>query len=580
MTKLQIHEKRKEQLKNERLSFINHWRDLGEYIAPSRPRFLHENPNVGSRKNQKIINSSGVVALRTLRSGMMAGITSPARPWFRLATPDQGLNESTEVKRWLDTVAQRMRVIFLRSNLYKVLPIMYGEMGGFGTSAIGMMEDTFTLIRFYPFPIGSYMLATDDRMKVNTFYREFKMTVSQIVSKFGTDDRSRGVIDWRNISDEVKSLWERNETNAYRNVVHAIRVNDNRDPNKLAAKFKQFSSTYYEAGLSHEDKTLEESGYDEWPLITPRWEVTGQDVYGTNCPGMEALGDIKQLQLEEKRKAEAIEKKVRPPMTGPSALRNSKASILPGDITFLDVREGQQGFKPVHDVNLDIRDLKEDMAGIQARISRVFFEDLFLMMASSDRREITAREIDERHEEKLLALGPVLEQLNEDALDPLIDRTFQMMLRVSEGNDDPIIPEAPEELQGIELRVEYISIMAQAQKLIGIAAIERTAGFVGQIAQFLEESIDKIDGDQMIDEYAEMTGVPGRMIRSDEEVEQIRAARLEAQQQAEQAERAAQAAQTASGLASADMSGDNALTRLVETANAGGVTPPAQLQEV
>jgi len=567
-------------LANERTSFEAHWRDLGDYILPRRPRFTVSDVNRGDRRNQKIIDATATLAARTLRSGMMAGITSPARDWKRLTTPDPDLAEFGPVKSWLHIVNQRMSTAFLRSNLYQSLPIVYGDLGVFGTAAMMIEEDLEDVIRCYTFPIASYMIANNDKLKVDVFFREFRMTVRQLVMKFGQKDAKTGRPMWEHFSTQVKNLWERGDYEQWIDVCHVIRPNSEYNPDMIHSKYKKYASCYYEKGYmggaetnymtgADDNRYLRESGYDYFPVLCPRWEVTGEDVYATDCPGMTALGDIKQLQLGEKRAAEAIDKMVRPPMTGPSSLKNAKASILPGDITFVDVREGQQGFRPAHEVRPQIQDLEYKQDQVRQRIRRAFFEDLFLMLANTDRREITAREIEERHEEKLLALGPVLEQLNQDMLDPLIDITFDMMVRQG------VIPEPPEELQGVNLKVEYISIMAQAQKLIGISGVERFAGFVGNIASQTGDPtvLDKVDVDQMIDVYGDLTSVPPGIVRPDEAVEAIRTNRAQAQQAAQKAEMIAGGAKAAKDLASADMSGDNALTRLLEQAKAGQLSP-------
>jgi hypothetical protein len=349
------------------------------------------------------------------------------------------------------------------------------------------------------------MIGNNKRGHVELFHREMRMTVRELIDEFGFDneeERVKGQIHWERFSQVIDTLWRTDQTEAWIDVGHMIWRNDNYDPNRSESRFKKYESIYYELGYSSisgsgnfdtlpfENRFLRQRGYDMFPVLVSRWEVTGEDVYGTDCPGMTALGDIKSLQVMHKRKAEAIEKMVRPPMAAPSSLRQSKASILPGDITYVDVREGQQGFRPIHEVNPRINELLLDIDQHQGRISRAFFEDLFLLLAraffedlflllaSSDRRQITATEVIERREEKLLALGPVLEQLNQDLLDPLIDNTFHIM------NRQGLIPPAPEVLQGMDLKVEYISIMAQAQKLIGIAGIERFAGFASPLCRF------------------------------------------------------------------------------------------------
>lgn len=579
-TKREKFELLRSQLENERSSFLGTWRDCADYILPRRPRFFTSDSNKGDRRNQKIIDNTGTLAARTLRAGMMGGVTSPARPWFKLTTPDPEMSEFGNVKNWLELISKRMQTIFLRSNLYNVLPIIYGDIGVFGTGCMLVEEDFNEVIRFYPFPIGSYKLSNNERLRVDVFQRDFQMTVRQIVEKFGRRDPS-GKIDWNKFSLQVKNLHEQGLLEEWVQVSHVIMPNSEYDPKKLISKYKKYTSCYYETGfrmgssanyLSGEpdqDKFLSEMGYDFFPILAPRWEVTGEDVYGTTCPGIEALGDIKQLQLGERRGMQAIEKMINPPMVAPTSMKNSKTSILPSDVTYVDVREGQQGFRAAHEVNFRIDALEGKQEQVRQRISRTFFEDLFLMLAQSDRRDITATEIVERKEEKLLALGPVLEQLNQDVLDPLIDISFDIM------NRQGLIPPAPDELQGMPLKVEYISVMAQAQKLIGISGIERFAGFVGNLVASTQQPsvLDKVDLDQMIDEYGDAVSIPAKLVRSDDQVNEIRAQRAKAQQAQQQAEMAQQSANAAKQLSETKLEDDSALTRLMEQAQAGSIAP-------
>lgn len=567
------------QLELERATFIGHWSELGQYIFPRRPRFSLDDVNKGDRRNDSIIDSTATFAARTLASGMMSGVTSPARPWFRLATPDPGMQENTNVKMWLYIVSQRMSAIFLRSNLYNVLPIIYGDMGTFGTACMFVEEDfDGDVMRFYPFAIGEYSISNNSKLKVDTFMREFRMTTRQVIEKFGQFDEKNQVINWDNFSATVRNNWEQGQREAWVDVCHVVKPNPDFHPKKAAvdSKFKKYVSRYYERGKDDskyqapkDDIYLRESGYDYFPVLAPRWEVNGEDAYGTNCPGMIALGDIKQLQLGERRMMQAIEKMVNPPMTAPTALKQSKTSILPGDITYVDVRDNQQGFRPAHEVNPRVQELAFKQQEVQRRIQRAYFEDLFLMLASSTRREITAREIEERHEEKLLALGPVLEQLNQDLLDPLIEIAFQIALRQG------LFPPPPEELQGAQLKVEYISVMAQAQKLVGIAGLERFAGFAQGVVAVNPEALDKIDVDQMLDVYSDAVSIAPNIVRSDEEVAEIRASRAKAQQMQARMQQLQEGARAAKDFSSANMEGDNALSRMIQNANANQVVEGA-----
>lgn len=555
--------KLKVQLDSDRSSFISHWRDLSDFILPRRPQFNLSDGNRGDRRSQKIIDSTATIAARTQRAGMMGGITSPARPWFQLTTNDPELAEFGRVKEWLHDTTRRMETVLLRSNLYKCLPVVYGDIGVFGTSVLFAEEDFENVVRFYNLPIGSYWISAGQTGTVNTLLREFRLTVKQVVEKFGMT-RGASEIDWSRISPEVKGKWVSGQKEEWVNILHIVCPNDDYDPNRLESKFKRIKSAYVEVATDTEI-ALREEGYNLFPVMAPRWEVSGNDVYGTDCPGMVALGDIKALQVMQKRKSQAIEKMVNPPMVGPTALKNVKASILPSDITYVDEREGIKGFRPAHEVNLNLSYLTADISEHQERINRAFYADLFLMLSLSDRRDMTAREVEARHEEKLLVLGPVLEQLNQDLLDPLIDNTFDIMLRQG------LIPPPPEEVQGEKLKVQYVSIMAQAQKLSGISSIERFASSVTRMASETQNPalLDKVDMDQLIDEYGSILSVPPRVIRTDEAVEQIRESRAEQQKAQVQSEDAMRTASAVKSLSETDINKDSALREMLARSRAG-----------
>lgn len=571
-TKRQFYEKVRGQLAEERVTFEPHWRELADHTKPRRMRYFTSDVNRGDRRNSKIIDSTATTAARTLASGMMAGITSPARSWFRLTVPDPAMAEIPSVKAWLHETTQTLETVFARASLYKALPIVYGDIGTFGTSAMMVEEDFDTVMRCYVFPLNSYYLGLSDRLKVEVFFREFTMTVRQMVEKFGNRD-AKGKIDWSNFSLEVRNLYDEGQLEKRREVCHIILPNDDYNPKKLESKFKKFTSCYYEKGSGmpgDEDKYLRESGYDYFPVLAPRWEVSGEDVYGTNCPGMEALGDIKQLQVAEKKILNAIAKMVDPPLKADPTLRQEPVSMLAGGISFVSERDGKSGLSPLHEVNPQVQHLEMKQDSVRRRIKRIFFEDLFLMMASDERTQPpTAEEIVERRSEKMIAVGPVLEQFNDDVLDPLIDLGYTF------ADMQGLIKPAPEEIAGRPLKVEYISIMAQAQKMMGIASVERFIGFVRSTFEVTQDPsvLDKVDFDQTIDEYGDALGVPPQIVRSDEAVAEIRAGRAEANRKAALAEQVPAAAKAAKDLAGAEMGGDNALTRLMQDANAGNPVP-------
>lgn len=561
-------------LDRDRSSFVPAWQDVNDYLLPLGLRLYTHDHNRLDRRSSKIIDSTATFALKTLRSGMMSGVTSPARPWFELTVPDPELGEFGAVKRWLYTVTDRMRTVFLRSNLYRILPTTYGFMGGFGTGCISVEPDIHSFLRFYDFPIGSYWIANNYDNRVGTFVREFPMTVRQLIQRFGQMNWDTGKPDWSNISDRVKQLWDQGHTEERIQITQVVRPNENYDPNKMESKFKRYYSCYYESGekaVSYKDDLyLEEKGYDYFPLLCPRWELIGGDTYATSFPGIDALGDIRQLQYGEKKSNQAVEKQINPPMVGPTSLRGQPAAIVPGFITFSDNTRDQGGFRAAHETRFNIQDLEFKQGQVRQRIERCFYSDLFRMISNLDRRQITAREIDERREEKLLALGPVLEQLNDDLLNPLIEITFNMMVMAN------MIPPPPKEIQGMPLKVKYTSAMAEAQKLIGLAGLERFTGYATNLVQFFPEVAVKLNSHQMIDQYAEIVSLPPTIVRTDEEAEAIMQAQAQAQAAQQQNQMIREGAAAAKDLAQADLSGDNALNRLIQDARAGAGEPAIQ----
>ena len=549
-TRRQQCDRRLGSLKTERSGYITQWKDLSDYILPLAPRFLVTDRNK-TRNNNKIIDNTATLAARTLASGMMSGITSPARPWFQLRTEDPDLNEFQPVKVYLDLVRQRMTESFLRSNLYTTLPIVYSDLGVFGTHATALLEDPHDTIRAYAFPIGSYCLGTSYRGNVDSCYREFQMTVSQVVGQFGLE----------NVSSRVKTMWDRSNYDAWIDVVHVVEPNPDHDPAKPHSKFKAFSSLYYEAGRS-EKEFLSEKGYDEFPILAPRWQVTGEDVYGYS-PGMMALGDIKALQVEQRRKAQGIDRAVNPPVNIPVSMRNVGANTLPGGVNVYNDAGPNPGVQSAFMVNPYINELMQDIQENQGRIRKAFFEDLFLMMAGDDRSGITATEIQIRQEEKVLALGPVLERLNDELLDPLIDRTFAIMNRAG------LFPPPPPELQGVDLSVEYISILAQAQKLSSVGGIQQTAQFAMNMAAFDPSARHKFDALQAVNAFGDAVGVDPKLIRSQEQVDRLMASEQQAQQVSQALAMAQQGADTAKTLSETNTTDPSALQQMQQQFGGG-----------
>lgn len=532
------------QLKSERATWWSHWQEITNYLLPRNGRYFVQDRNKGERRHNNIYDNTGTRALRILGAGMMAGATSPARPWFRLTTADPDLNRNHAVKLWLDDVTLRMQMVFQRSNTYRALHQLYEELGAFGTSASIVLPDFYNVIHHYPVTIGEFAIAQDHKGVVNTIYREFEKTVSQLVAEFG----------YENCSRSVQRQYDVGDLDNWITVIHAIEPRHDRDLSKADNLNMPFQSVYFEVG-GDKDKYLSESGFPEFPALVPRWAIAGGDIYG-NSPGMEVLGDVKQLQHEQLRKAQGIDFQTKPPLQVPVTMKNRDIETLPGGISFVDSANPQGGIRTAFEVNLNLDHLLADIMDVRERIRGGFYADLFLMLANSANSRMTATEVAERHEEKLLMLGPVLERLHNELLDPLVDMTFTYMVRAG------LIPPAPEEMRGMELNVEFVSMLAQAQRAIGTNGVDRFIGSLGVVAQMKPDVLDKLNADNWVDAYSDMLGVDPRLIVPGEEVAILRDARNQAMAAKEQQEMMVQQATAVNKLGNTP-SGGNVLSDAV-----------------
>ena len=559
-------ENRKMQLNIDRYTWWPNWSDLGMHFRPYRGRWLvndASDTNKGWRRNWQIVDSTPLITNNICAAGLLAGTASPSRPWFGYEFDDEGLMEAKGVKEWLAAVTKANRDILAQSNFYNALFECLGEYGVFGVMSLGrewspvrdMTEPD--LPHFNPYTIGSYYIANDKYRRVNTFFRDFRWTVNQIVAKFATgpldEDES-----WANISLRTRGLWDARQRDTWVDLVHAIEENLDRQTGKLGWQGMRFRSIYYERGgepdrilkdsafnEADEKKLLRIGGFRNFPVFSARWYTNSEDAWGRGW-AMDALGDARALQLQQRRKAQAIDKLVDPPMVADAALRNQRTSMLAGDVTFIAPEGGAVGFKPAYEVRPDLQGILEDIRETQERIKSIGYADIFAMFIQAEKTgtPITAAEVNAKQQEKLLMLGPVLEQMNYDLFNPLHEWLF------AEGMRHGKYPQIPPAIGKATLRVKYVSILAQAIQAVTAQSIEKFSGFVGTVLTMTAQAAqnptaDKVDFDEMIEEYGKALGVPPHIVRSDADVQQIRDQRAQAQAQQQQQEAEAQDAQNA-----------------------------------
>ena len=506
-------------MKNEGLQWHSAWKDIQKYIVPTRGFFDPVSPNQGQKiDHTNLIDGHGGLAVDIMASGMLSGLSSKSRPWFKLALADFDLMEYSPVKIWLDEVTKRMYSILAKSNTYGALHGIYTELASFATACCFLEEDFWSVIRCRGYTAGEYVLSSDSKGKVNGFYRRFWMTVGQMVREFGLE----------NLNPTTQASYQGNQPEIWKTVNLLIEENDDRVPFLRDYANMPFRSIYWEDGA---DATsfIKLGGYEEFPLLAPRWETaTTSDVYGKG-PGWKALGDIKMLQQIQKEKFIALAKVGNPPLQRDASVQGEVMN-MPGGITAFSAMLPNAGLKPAYQVNPDVNALREDIRDVKSAINRYFFADLFVMFIEAARqgREVTATEIIEKQSEKLSMLGPVIDKTEEEVHNPLITRLFNIMSR------NMLIPQPPEEIQGMEIVIQYVSILAQAQKMMNVAAVDQWSVGVMNDAAIDPSAADILNLDEKHKAKADMLGVPAKIVRSPEEMAAIRKARAKQQQIAAQ----------------------------------------------
>jgi Bacteriophage head to tail connecting protein len=585
------YEMRRNYMNLDRETWRSHILDVKNNFLPYRTRWLDDGgvPNRGNKKMQYIVDNCPMLSLRTMSAGLMSGMTSPARPWFRLRPEDDDIYGKPGVAEWCEKATDAVHAILQKSNFYRAMPTFYSEIGAFGTGAFGIYEVPHdprkkhqALINVQTYTWGEYWISQNEMGEVDTFIRKFKWTVRQVVMKFVDDPTDPNDPTWENLAPNTRSQWKNRQWETWIDVIHVLEPNADYVEGALGLNGMKTRSVYYELGGDPET-LLGVRGYPDGPVKVARWDTNSDNVWGYG-PAMYCLGDAKQLMVQQKRKMQAIDKQVEPPLIGDAAMKRTTVSQLPGDITWLETTAATTfGLKPLYEVKPELPAMLEDIAETRKRIQAGMYTDIFQMMKTLGdqlKAGITATEIDARKQEQLLELGPLLDRLTGEAFEPTIDQVFAIAVKRSKiawqymaRNIDPppdtemYMPPPPPALQGVKLNIQYISILAQAVRVAEIQGINQVTQYILQLAQVKPEALDKFDFDKAIEIMADRTGVPPECIVSDDVVKQIRDARAKAQQAQQQQEaqnaKMQTAASAAKDLGNTPVGGTNALDQLL-----------------
>lgn len=550
-----------------RYSWWVHWRELADYFLPRRYKWIIT-PNQmarGSPINQHIIDNTGTFAARNLAAGLLSGKTNPLRPWLKMMVNRIDSTGTNPISLWLAECERLMYLIFRESNFYYAMAQFYYDLVIFGTAVIIGYEDFEDVMCWYNPCAGEYYVDIDGAYRPCILYREFTMTIGAVVDEFGYDNCTATVqasYDIKDGSGRTREII----------VAHAIEPNDDGKAFGIPARFK-FRECYWEWGGSTSPQSgqqmppafLRKKGFYEQPHAIGRWDLVSNDPYGRS-PAMDGLGDQMQLQLETRRKAQAIDKMVNPPLVADVQLKNQPASLLPGGVTYVSnfAQTGKAAIASIYDTKFDIAAVTEDLNEVRERLKKVFFNDLFQVASQFETRSnVTAFEWDMRRSEAMLMLGPVMERIDHEVLKPIVERQFSVAMRAG------ILPPAPQEIQGQEINIEFVSMLGQAQDATQAGSIERVFSFVGTLVGAAPDVMDKLDTDYAIDKYSTLLRNDPKMIRSEDEVKQIRNFRAQQAAKQEQAAQVADLATAGKTLAETNLNAPgSALNALV---GAGGV---------
>ena len=299
---------------------------------------------------------------------------------------------------------------------------------------------------------------------------------------------------------------------------------------------------------------MKKAGFDKFPYVVFEASCNGEDAYPSKGCGIYALPDAKQLMSMIKELGKAVKKMVSPAYQGSASLKNKRLSDNPG--FFNEDGDNGAGIRPIHEVNPQVLELKNIIAELRENIKSIFYNDLFAMILNTAERGRTATEVNELKEEKLVLLSPLLEQIH-TALKQILDWLFYTEMEAG------ILPEVPQELEGEEIEIEFISTLAQAMKAQNISSMERFITFTANMAQAVDPVlIKKIKGEKMIDDYADFANIDPNQIAPNEELETLRQQQAEKQAQAEQMQQLQAGSEMIKNIGGSDSYGAELLKRL------------------
>lgn len=508
--------KRYDQLKADRTTWETHWQDLADYILPNKDQVVQKVTVAGEKKFRHILDNSAIQANELLAGALHGLLTNPNDIWFELTTGDIELDDQDDVKEWLQDTVRRMIRVLNNSNFQTEVHEMYLDLGCFGTAPMLMEEDEDLVVRFSSRHIASCVVDENNLGQIDTIMREFMWDVRKIEMEFGKEALSdRMKREMSNVKGESKKY----------TIIHSIY------PAKEIGGGNSWISQYI---LKDEKRDLRVSKFNEFPYVVPRWSKLTDEMYGRS-PGMVALPEAKMINKMSEAVIKGAQKTVDPPLQAPHDGYIMPIRTKPGSINFyMAGTGGRDEIKPIfNDARIDFG--FQVMEQHRQRIRESFFVD---QLQLNQGPQMTATEVLQRTEEKMRLLGPLLGRQQSEFLRPMINRVFSIMVRRD------LFLEPPAEIEGKNIDVQYSSFIAKTQRVNQANSILRAVEAAAPFIELDPSAADVFNGEEAIKEIWRIHGASQRLIRGQQELEQVREARAQAQQEVIQQQEQAQQAQT------------------------------------
>ena len=512
--------RRFDKLKTNRQNWETHWQEVADYMLP-RKADVTKTRSKGDKRTELIFDSSPLQSVDLLAASLHGMLTNPSTPWFTLRYKDQEIENDDEAKLWLESATDAMYVAFNRSNFQQEIFELYHDLITFGTACMFVQDDDEDTLKFSTRHINEIYIAENEKGKVDTVYRLFKMSVRAAFQQFGEA-----------ISTSTKGLITKDPYEEI-SILHAVYPINDFDPKKHDRKNMPFESVYMEYKNLNE---LSVAGFKEFPFVVPRYLKASHEIYGRS-PAMTALPDVKMLNEMSKTTIKAAQKQVDPPLLVRDDGFLLPVRTVPGGLNFY--RSGTRDrIEPLNigannPLGLNMEEQRRNS------IRNVFYVNQLMMQQGP---EMTATEVIQRNEEKMILLGPVLGRLQSELLKPLIDRCFAIMVRKN------IFPPAPEIISGRDVEIEYVSPLAKAQKSTELQSIIRGIEIMGQLAN-VAPVFDYINFDNLVKHLTNIIGIPQKVLKTNSEVLAEREAKQAQAQQMQEMQQLQQVAKAGGDIA-------------------------------